>query len=257
MIPVRQSTAPAVREARCGSRPGIRAQTPPTAVLNGESSRLLDHVHDPGVELIIWERRLPSGLGDWLDRLSIAHLPRGHFLVDEGEPRAAFAWMLDASSTPDDDMRALLLTDLAEVTSRFASLMRAKRVEVRLEAVHHDACWKFHRDCVAARLLTTYRGPGTEWVSPGDSAQALARQKSYGGPIHRFPRHAVGLFKGSCAAPASGIVHRSPPIAGTGTTRLLFCLNLPSSISPLPWAQQTTMGVSPTGRRSTRTRSRG
>jgi len=30
-------------------------------------------------------------------------------------------------------------------------------------------------------------------------------------------------------------VHRSPPILGTGKTRLLLCLNTPSETSPLPW----------------------
>ena len=132
-------------------------------------------------------------------------------------------------------MRDLLLGDVDDLVSAFARITRTDLVDVRLRLVSHDACWKFHRDCVEARLLTTYRGPATEWVQPHDAAWALREQRRFKGPVERFRVHDVAIFKGSCAGAGSGIVHRSPPIAATGRTRLVLCLNKRSAASPKPW----------------------
>ena len=120
-------------------------------------------------------------------------------------------------------------------TEDAVGVMATPEVDIRLETIRHDACWKFHRDHVPARLLTTYRGPGTEWVHPRDGAAALSEQKSFRGRIERFPEHSVGLFKGSRGGSRAGIVHRSPPVALSGEVRLFLCLNLPSIMSPSSW----------------------
>ena len=136
---------------------------------------------------------------------------------------------------PPGDMRDLLIGDVDDLVSAFAGITRSDLVDVRLGRVSHDACWKFHRDYVEARLLTTYRGPATEWVQPIHAERALRAQKRYKGPLEHIRSNDVAIFKGSYAGPGSGIVHRSPPIAGTGCTRLLLCLNKPSAASPEPW----------------------
>jgi hypothetical protein len=65
---------------------------------------------------------------------------------------------------------------------------------------------------------------------------ALREQRDYRGPMEELPRFAVALFKGSRAdRPEDGIVHRSPPIAGTGQCRLVLYLNERSEISPPLW----------------------
>ena len=143
--------------------------------------------------------------------------------------------LLNECGLPKGKMRALLVSDVDNLVSAFARVARTDLVDVRLESVSGDACWRFHRDCVAARLLTTYHGPATEWVRPRHAEAALRAQKLFKGPIEHLRAHDVAIFKGSRAGPASGIVHRSPPIAGTGRRRLLLCLNKPSDASPEPW----------------------
>lgn len=205
------------------------------SVLFGHSPDLFRRIHDTDVELIIWERPLARGLGRWLETLSVDRLPNQRVLVTTVHLRPALTAILDLAGMPDGAMRDALLDDVLQLATLFMDMLDSDRVDIRLETVQHDACWKFHRDNVAARLVTTYRGPGTQWVRPHDSTTALAEQKSYRGPIQHFPKNAVGLFKGSQARPASGIVHRSPPISGSGITRLLLCLNLPSAASPDLW----------------------
>lgn len=203
------------------------------SVLLGQSPDLLQRIHDPDVELIIWERLLAKELGHWLEILPAHQLPKRRVLVTRTHLRPVLTAIFDSADTPGGALRDVLLDDIIKLATSFMDTMDCDdRVDIRLEAIQHDACWKFHRDCVAARLVTTYRGPGTQWVRPNNSAAALAEQKSYQGPIHSFTKHAVGLFKGSQAESASGIVHRSPPISGSGVVRLLLCLNLPSAASP-------------------------
>jgi len=51
----------------------------------------------------------------------------------------------------------------------------------------------------------------------------------------QLPAFAVALFKGEQAAEGTGVLHRSPPIAGTGMTRLVLCVDGPSAASPPLW----------------------
>lgn len=193
-------------------------------------------INRPDMELVIWRRALPLCLQTWLEDMDASCLPDTRVLVRPGDLRRALQPHLDDCRMPKGDMRDLLIRDIDGLVSAFADITRSDCVDVRLERVNHDACWKFHRDCVEARLLTTYRGPATEWVQPIHAEQALREQKRFAGPLERLEDHDVAIFKGSCASPGSGIVHRSPPIAGTGRTRLLLCLNKRSTASPDPWA---------------------
>ncbi len=194
-------------------------------------------INTPDRELVIWRRLLPAGLASWLERMEPSRLPDLRILVRRGDLRAALEPHLDACDMPAGDMRDLLIADVGDLVSTFSGITGTGLVDVRLERVTNDACWKFHRDCVEARLLTTYRGPATEWVHPAQAARALQEQKEFKGPLEQLRLHDVAFFKGSCAEPGSGIVHRSPPVAGTGQTRLLLCLNKPSASSPDPWPQ--------------------
>ena len=200
-----------------------------------EAAEGLGAITRPEVELVIWRRSLPSRLQTWLERLDATLLPDLRLLVRPEDLVRAMESLLNDRGLPQGEMRALLLCDVDDLVSTFARIARTDLVDVRLQSVSGDACWKFHRDCVEARLLTTYRGPATEWVRPYHAEAALRAQKLFKGPIEHLEAHDVAIFKGSCAGPGSGIVHRSPPIAGTGRTRLLLCLNKPSAASPGPW----------------------
>ena len=192
-------------------------------------------IEDPDTQLVIWRRSLPLGLRDWIDRREAANLPEIRILVEPVDLRSALEPLLDECGLAAGDMRDLLVEDIGDLVDAFADITRCGPVDVRLERVDHDACWKFHRDSVETRLVTTYRGPTTEWVQMAHAERALQEQTRYWGPLERLGDHDVALFKGSCAGPNSGIVHRSPPIAGTGRTRLVLCLNKRTIVSPDPW----------------------
>lgn len=136
----------------------------------------------------------------------------------------------DAEGIPGSSARDAFVADLAALVSHFATLAQTRTVRMRLDAITGDACRRWHRDCVPLRLICTYLGPGTQWVPPGLSAVVLARPDDDASEAMAFDAGEVALFKG-CGwggeAHDSGIVHRSPRIAGSGLTRLVLDAALP------------------------------
>jgi hypothetical protein len=207
-----------------------KVESSTAAVLVDVEPEVFAHVGKDAVELVLWQRTLPADLIRWLNELPTSALPAARLELRAGEVVQALHMACDARGTPQGPMRDALLADIAGLAGRFSQITGSARVGLRLEVVADNACSRFHRDCVPLRLLTTYRGPGTDWVKPEFSDRALARPDDYPGPVKRLATHEVALFKG-CGFPGrmhdSGIVHRSPPILGSGITRLLLCLDVP------------------------------
>ncbi len=135
------------------------------------------------------------------------------------------AALCDLVGLANDPQRRTLIGDTSRLARAFATLIGSRDVDLRIEPIDHDSCWRFHRDNVGFRLNATYRGPGTQWLAEADTGRALRAQRRYRGPVQELPRFAAGVFKGVRRAGAGAIVHRSPPVAGSGRTRLFLCLN--------------------------------
>jgi len=194
-------------------------------------SGVLERIAEPYVDLVLWHRTLPAAIIDWLDASAPDRLPHGRILVAAAELEAGIATLVPARN----GMMQWLAADIADLARRFAAIARTELVDIRLDVIRRDACWRFHRDMVALRLLTTYRGPGTQ-IPPLDAAsRALAEQRAYRGPLDELRRGTVALFRGDPHDEGTGLLHRSPPVAGTDITRLLLCLNAPSLASPRQW----------------------
>ena len=197
----------------------------------------LASIQKPATELVIWERSLPAHFQTWIDRLDATSLPDIRILVKPEELCPALTPLLDRCGLTECNMRNLLVRDINELVANFSEITQSEDVDVRLQRIDNDACWKFHRDTVETRLITTYRGPTTEWVQHAYSEQAIQEQREFNGPLERLKDGDVAIFKGNCSSPDRGIVHRSPPISSTGVTRLLLCLNKRTEASPDPWAE--------------------
>lgn len=194
-------------------------------VVEGDGQPVLATLEEPAVTLAVWRRSLPVPLADWLDSLPPEQLPEAQFAGPAACVARRATAVCDLVGLPDSAERRALVGDIAALAQAFAALVRSPDIDLRLEAVDHDSCWRFHRDHVGLRLNTTYRGPGTQWLPPEHAPRALKAQRRYRGPLNEMPRFAVGLFKGVERAGADAVVHRSPPVVGTGQTRLFLCLN--------------------------------
>jgi hypothetical protein len=194
-------------------------------VVESPDDAVLHRIAEHDVALAIWHRPQAAGLAAWLDSLPAERLPEGHFIGPAACVPARLAALCDLVALADSPERRALIDDISALARGFAARTGSRDVDLRLEVIAHDACWRFHRDHVGYRLNATYRGPGTQWPPLEHAARALRAQRRYRGPLNEFPRFAAGLFKGVVRAGTEAIVHRSPPVAGSGQTRLFLCLN--------------------------------
>ena len=163
------------------------------------------------------------------------NLPNFRILVNLSDLTHALEAQLKKFDLKAEKMRGQLIDDIYNLASKFADINQCEDVDVRLQRINNDACWKFHRDVVKTRLLTTYRGPSTEWVQNAYAEQALLEQREYRGPLEQLGNCDVAIFKGSCNHQYRGIVHRSPAIKNTDITRLILCINQETDTSPALW----------------------
>jgi hypothetical protein len=190
----------------------------------GATSAILDRIVEPGVELAIWNRSMPAAVGARLDRATVRSrtLPALRTTVPASVPEAPLAAAL--ADLKDRPLADALADDVAHLVRLVAHLIGCETLSVRLEAITGDACRRFHADRIPFRLIVTYRGPGTEWVDeaalpPGGDPRHPPMEA-----VRRVPAGAVALFKGSLGSDRP-LLHRSPPITGTGAVRLLLCID--------------------------------
>ena len=179
----------------------------------------LSAIRGPHCAAAIWQRSLLPELQTWIDGLPPERLPRARIVVRPERVRDAALRVCEDAGTPDGPERDMLIDDIAALSARFAELMEVPYLRLRLDVVTTNACRKFHIDAVTARLVCTYRGTGTQYgVSPGRTDPEK---------VYTVPTGAPVILRGTLwpTQPNSGLLHRSPPIEGTGETRLLLVLD--------------------------------
>jgi hypothetical protein len=179
----------------------------------------LSALRRPGCAAAIWRRQPLPGFQSWIDGLDPEVLPKARVILRPEAVRGAAAEVCEACGTPADPERDRLVDDIAALADIFAGLMRARWLRLRLDVVTTNACRRFHIDAVTARLVCTYRGTGTQYGISTDGAEPRR--------IFTVPTGAPILLRGTLwpERPRSGLLHRSPPIAGTGETRLVLVLD--------------------------------
>ncbi|MEO0429108.1 MAG: DUF1826 domain-containing protein [Pseudomonadota bacterium] len=176
-------------------------------------------IQQPGCAAVVWRRQTDPGFQAWIDALPPDLIPRARIILRPEELQDALLELCDEQGVPDGAERAWLLQDIEGLTRTFLKLVPAPFLRLRLEAVSTNRCRKFHVDTVTARLLCTYRGTGTQYGISADGAEPRL--------IVTVPTGAPIVLRGTLwpEAPRSGLVHRSPPIEGTGQTRFVLVID--------------------------------
>lgn len=180
------------------------------------SVNALNAISEPGVSAAIWHRTPTAGFQTWIDQLAPGQLPALRIVTPPERVRDVVEMACDAANTPDCAERDQLISDVVELSKLFNAVMKAPYLRVRLDVVDNNACRKFHIDHVVARLICTFRGHATQYGLREETGDPkIVHEAPLGSPIflrgERWPNDV-----------RSKIVHRSPPIAGTGETRLVL-----------------------------------
>jgi hypothetical protein len=182
--------------------------------------------------MVVWQRDSSPALVQALASLELPREIRAPLHRLDATRQIA---SLLAAAGADSQRLSTWIEDLAAMATRFGDLVDSlpppHPITLRIETLSDDGCRRFHVDRSRLRLLCTYRGPGTEWLSE----EQVDRDALYGhlpnerilkqGRPRRLEPFWVAIMRGECYPGGVGQVHRSPEIAGTGVSRLLFCLD--------------------------------
>lgn len=193
-------------------RKGGEART----ILQGRAPSVLSRLGAPGVGAVIWQRDPLPAFQDWIDGLPPERLPSLRSIVAVGAVERCIEAACCNAGTPPGEMRNMLAGDIAALAVIMSELTRAPLLHLRLEVVTGDACRRFHVDDLVLRMLCTYRGAGTQFAPRGMEHSP-----------HQTASGSVAILRGKAwpGSETTSLLHRSPPIAGAGQTRLLLVID--------------------------------
>jgi len=208
----------------------------PAHVAIGSSPRILRSATRRGVNLAIWLRSMSPA-----SRAAFSAAAREDIDVDlDVDPGVDLG---ELAARLRSALPAVVSADVVDLAHRYARVTGSSRLRVKVQSVRGDECRLFHVDHVAWRLITTWAGPGTDWIENGACRREhLGGRLLSGRPtadavnagivadwtrVHRADRAAVLLCRGvnACDEHTLPLVHRSPPIADTGLRRLRLVID--------------------------------
>lgn len=191
----------------------------------------LHTIHETGCAAAIWQRQPLDRFQAWIDGLPTHLLPKARVILKPAMVRQAMVDLCDTTKLPQSTERTMLVDDIAAMADIFTDVMQAPYVRLRLDVISTNACRKFHIDALTARLICTYRGSGTQYGASRDGDAPT--------DIFAVPTGSAMIMRGTSwpTTPKSQMLHRSPPIEGTGETRLVLVLDPMANIESEPDTQ--------------------
>ncbi|WP_233440449.1 DUF1826 domain-containing protein [Modicisalibacter coralii] len=197
-----------------------------------QESDVLPRIFEDGITIAVMQRALSTTLQAGIDaQCRTAHAWQIAWWGDPGED-ALRQELFDRLPAPR--LAEALVEDVTTLATAMGCLFATDTVGVRLRLLDAAMCPRFHCDNLPVRLVTTYSGPGSEWLpdhaveraglgaprpdKPDVVADAAA--------IERLRAGDLALLKGSgwVGNEQRGLVHRSPALA-PGQKRLMLSID--------------------------------
>lgn len=189
---------------------------------SSESPLVLTDIYEKECNIAIWQRRLPDAF-----LASLAnYVANGKTLTAARQLSADSAEAYIQTLANDQLFAPQLHAYIIELIDMFICLFEADTIGFRLSTLNKAMCPRFHVDRVPCRLVTTFLGPGSQWLAhemvdraklghqsgdTNDAASGLYRRED---DIQTLNTGDVAILKGELwqGNENAGIVHRSPPV---------------------------------------------
>lgn len=204
----------------------------------------LARIYDEEVNVAVWQRHLEPEIQRYL--AALMRSPTTFSFRCSGAPaellRQVQATFPAAVFTDADSCisAAAFYADVSQILDMFSCLFDAQVMGLRVDTLDRAMCPRFHTDKVIVRLITTYSGPGTEWLpSMYADRRALGTDRAcqFQAPggitksadnIRRMGAGDVALLKGEAweGNEGRGVIHRSPAMENMDSKRLVLTCDL-------------------------------
>ena len=138
------------------------------------------------------------------------------FTYQKGQDIRLVGAELDEELNLQSASAGFFYADVMSLAEGFLQLSNSDEIGIRLERVVSDKCKYLHVDLLSYRLITTYRGPTTEYlpndfvIRSGLGQQDNAKVCKDFDRIESLPDNSVAIMKGEKFNTGKGLVHRSP-----------------------------------------------
>lgn len=125
----------------------------------------------------------------------------------------------------------LIIQDIELLLHTFEEVTKSTSFQMLLATINTNMCRKFHTDINELRMLCTYSGPGTLWLTDENinrtALNSIGNKQSIvidENQVRQVETGAVAILKGAIypQSNSKAVVHRSPTIEESGSTRLLL-----------------------------------
>ena len=202
--------------------------------LTGESPEVMTKIFQEHINVAVFERSLSPEIESYCQALieSGSQLNIRHAIVPE-KCRDSLQ-----SSLPDLTGKAAFVEDVALLVDMYSYLFELSEVGLRLQVLDRAMCPRFHIDKLGCRLVSTYLGKGTQWLSNRDVDRTKLGKGNKGLSddesgiicgskiIQEVDKGDVVLLKGEgwFGNEGLGAVHRSPAVP-KGEKRLVVTMD--------------------------------
>ncbi|MEM9546333.1 MAG: DUF1826 domain-containing protein [Bacteroidota bacterium] len=189
----------------------------------GSFVEVLESIHQKEVNIAIYERDIQH-LSSEIDPL----LDENIQVRSSGNPNTILEKIREETGLGND---ALIVQDIDNLLQHFKKISGSKSFRLLLAVVESNMCRRFHTDVNDIRMLCTYKGQGTLWLTEDNiNRKALDTGKENEtivideNEIKQAKTGSVVLLKGAIypKEETKAIVHRSPTIEEYGEKRLLL-----------------------------------
>lgn len=192
---------------------------------------VLPRIFEDAINIAILQRALPADIALSAQAQCLTHRPWQYSWL--GHPDETFITDLQRQ-LPAPDAAAPLIDDIATIAEAVAFLFDTQTVGIRLRMLNSAMCPRFHCDNIPVRMVSTYIGPGSEWLP-----EHAINRAGLGAPYPDRPDIAtdttaiqhltpgdIALIKGSgwIGCEERSLVHRSPAL-NNGEKRLLMTID--------------------------------
>ncbi|MBU2869079.1 DUF1826 domain-containing protein [Colwellia sp. E2M01] len=199
-----------------------------------DDANVLTNIYRDDTNITVWQREMQQDLTAAVG--SFLHERPTRATVLAVTPESAYQQLCEKFGASEDVMT--LSKDIALLVDMFCCLFDLKQAGLRLSILEHAMCPRFHVDHIPCRLVTTYRGVGTQWLPHYAVDRTKLGAGNQGKPdeisglfndiadINQLTQGDVALLKGEGwnEQTGAGIVHRSPVIPA-GERRLILTLD--------------------------------
>lgn len=185
--------------------------------------KALNYIHNEDINITIYERDIRT-LTD-----EIHHLLEQNIKLSLSGDVNSILENIKKAIPPSK--YGLIIQDIEKLLLLFGEVTGSTEFRLLLATINTNMCRRFHTDVNDVRMLCTYSGPGTLWLTDdninqealrnnADNTHIVLKEKK----IQKAKTGAVILLKGAMypQEKVKAIVHRSPTIEESGEKRLLL-----------------------------------